>query len=122
MSIHSLNKNFEASVLKNDVMMEMRERIVRGFLDLFVLVKLSEGCKPLGGYDFGKLVTEELDVALSPSSIYAVLYSMERDGLIQASSNGRKRVYVLTDKGEETAKAVSEEKAKALYLFGSLFV
>lgn len=122
MSIPSLNKNVEDSVVENDVIMEMRERIVRAFLDLIVLMKLSEGCEPLGGYDFGKLVTEEFDVIISPGSIYAVLYSMERDGLIQASSKRRKRVYVLTDKGEATVKAVSEEKTKILYLFGSLFV
>ena len=85
-------------------------------------MKLSEGCEPLGGYDFIKLVTEEFDVMLSAGSIYAALYSMERNGLIQASSNRRKRVYVLTDKGEATVKAVSEEKTKVLYLFGSLFV
>lgn len=122
MSTHSLNKNLENPVVENDVIMEMRERIVRVFLDLIVLMKLSEGCEPLGGYDFGKLVTDEFDVVLSPGSIYAVLYSMERDGLIQASSKLRKRVYVLSDKGEATVKAVSAERAKVLDLFGSLFV
>ena len=122
MSTHSLNKNVEDSVVENDVIMEMRERIVRAFFDLIVLMKLSEGCEPLGGYDFIKLITEEFDVKLSPGSIYAALYSMERDGLIQASSNRRKRVYVLTDKGEATVKTISEEKTKVLYLFGSLFV
>ena len=66
MSIHSLNKNVEDSVLENDVIMEMRERIVRAFLDLIVLMKLSEGCEPLGGYDFCKLVIEEFDVIISP--------------------------------------------------------
>jgi len=108
--------------VENDVIMEMRERIVRSFLDLIVLMKLSEGCKLLGGYDIIKLVTEEFDVMLSPGSIYSALYSMERDGLIKGTSNRRKRVYVLTDKGEATVKAVSEEKTKVLYLFGSLFV
>jgi len=122
LSIHSLNKNVEDSVWENDVIMEIRERIVRAFLDLIVLMKLSEGCELLGGYDFIKLITEEFDVMLSPGSIYAALYSMERDGLIQASSNRRKRVYTLTDKGEATVKTISEEKTKILYLFGSLFV
>lgn len=122
MSIHSLNKNVEDYVVENDVIMEMRERVVRAFLDLIVLMKLSEGCEALGGYDFIKLVGEEFDIMLSAGSIYSVLYSMERGGLIQGTSNRRKRVYVLTDKGEATVKAVSEEKTKVLYLFGSLFV
>jgi len=119
--VRSLNKNVEASVEPDDVM-EMRERIVRLFLDFFVLVKLSGGCEPLGGYDFMKFITEEFGVTLSPGSIYAVLYSMERDGLIQAISQHKKRVYELTDKGETKVKNVSEEKEKLLYLFGGLFV
>jgi DNA-binding PadR family transcriptional regulator len=112
----------EDSVLENDGIVEIRERIVRAFLDLIVLMKLSESCEALGGYDLVKLVTNDFDVMLSPGSIYAVLYSMERDGLIQASSKRRKRVYTLTDKGEATVKTVSEEKTKIVYLFGSLFV
>ena len=122
MSIHSLNKNVEDSVVENDVIMEMRDRIVRAFLDLIVLMKLSEGCESLGGYDFIKLVTEEFDIMLSPGSIYAALYSMERRGLIKGTSKRRKRVYTLTDKGGATVKTISEEKTKILYLFGSLFV
>jgi DNA-binding PadR family transcriptional regulator len=86
LSIHSLNKNVEDSVLESDVIMEMRERIVRAFLDLIVLMKLSEGFEALCGYDFVKLVGEEFDVMLSPGSVYAALYSMERDGLIQGTS------------------------------------
>jgi len=121
LSVRSLNKNVEASVEYDDIM-EMRERIVRAFLDFFVLVKLSEGCEPLGGYDFMKFITEEFGVTLSAGSIYTVLYSMERDGLIQAISQHKKRVYELTDKGEAKMKNVSEEKEKLLYLFGSLFV
>ena len=108
--------------MENGVIMEMRGRIVRSFLDLVVLMKLSEGGEALGGYDFIKLVTEEFDVTLSPGSMYAVLYSLDRDGLIQASSKPRKRAYMLTDNGEATIKALSEEKTKILNMFGSLFV
>ena len=122
MSTHNLNKNLENPVVENDVIMEMCERIVKTFLDLIVLMKLNQYCEPLGGYDFTKLVTNEYNSMLSPGSVYAVLYSMERDGLIQGRSKSRKRVYVLTDKGKATIKAVSEEKVKVLNLFGSLFV
>jgi DNA-binding PadR family transcriptional regulator len=122
LSAHSLSKTVGDSVLEKDIIVEMRERIVRAFLDLIVLMKLSEGCEALGGYDFVKLVSEEFDVMLSAGSVYSVLYSMEREGLIQGASKRKKRVYSLTDKGEATVKAVSEEKTKVLYLFGSLFV
>jgi DNA-binding PadR family transcriptional regulator len=122
LSARSLSKTVGDSVLEKDIMVEMRERIVRAFLDLIVLMKLSEGCEALGGYDFVKLVGEEFDVMLSAGSVYSVLYSMEREGLIKGASKRKKRVYSLTDKGEATVKAVSGEKTKVLYLFGSLFV
>jgi DNA-binding PadR family transcriptional regulator len=122
LSAHSVSEKVEVSVLENGVMVEMRERVVRAFLDFIVLMKLSEGCEALSGYDFVKLVGEEFDVVLSAGSVYAVLYSMERDGLIQGATKRRKRVYTLTDKGEAKVKAVSEEKTKILYLFGCLFV
>jgi DNA-binding PadR family transcriptional regulator len=122
LSAHSLSKEVEDSRLENGVIVEMRERIVRAFLDLIVLMKLSEGCEALSGYDVVKLVSEEFDVMLSAGSVYAVLYSMEREDLVQGMSKRRKRVYTLTDKGEAKIKAVSEEKTKILYLFGGLFI
>jgi DNA-binding PadR family transcriptional regulator len=112
----------EDSVLGNNVLVEMRERVVRAFLDLIVLMKLSEGCEALSGYDVLKLVGEEFDVMLSAGSVYAVLYSIEREGLIQGTLKHKRRVYTLTDKGRAKVKAISEEKTKILYLARSLFV
>ena len=121
MSVHSLDEVDEAFVEHDDIL-EMRERIVRAFLDFFILVKLSEEREPLGGYDLIKLIIVENGVKLSAGSVYAVLYSMERDGLIQAISLRKKRVYKLTDKGCSKLQAVSEEKEKLVYLFAGLFV
>jgi len=117
-----LNKNLVDPVVENEFISGLNDRIVRIFFDLFVLKKLSESCEPLSGYDFIKLVTDEFDIMLSAGSIYAVLYAMERDGLIQGKSIQRKRVYVLTKKGEETTKKISEENEKILCSFGQLFV
>ena len=122
MIANDLNKNLVDPVVENEFIRELGERIVRVFLDIFVLRKLSESCEPPSGYDFIKLVTDEFDGVLSAGSIYAVLYGMERDGLIQGESIFRKRVYVLTIKGEETIKKISEENGKILYSFGRLFV
>ena len=58
----------------------------------------------------------------SLKDVYSVLYSMERDGLIQANSLRKRRVYKLTDKGCSKLKAVSEEKEELVYLFAGLFV
>jgi DNA-binding PadR family transcriptional regulator len=36
--------------------------------------------------------------------VYPVLYALERDGNIKRLPNRRKKLYVLTNKGEETIK------------------
>ena len=122
MNTNDLDEKFEERDVQNDVMAELSERTVRAFLDLFILRKLGESSEPLSGYDFIGLIFDEFGITVSPGSIYSVLYSMERDGLIRGLSYQWKRVYVLTDNGEKKIKTVSGKKEKVLNLFGSLFL
>ncbi|RLG49374.1 MAG: hypothetical protein DRO00_10050 [Thermoproteota archaeon] len=84
---------------------EMRERIVKGFLDIAIMAKLREG-NPMSGYDVIAFVHEEFGILLSSGTVYSVLYSMERNGLVRGMWTKRKRVYKLTGRGEEIIKAV----------------
>jgi len=38
--------------------------------------------------------------------VYSLLYSLERNGLIEGTWNERKRVYKLTEKGEKTIETI----------------
>jgi DNA-binding PadR family transcriptional regulator len=116
-----VNENLVNPEVENDAVMEMHERIAKTFLDIFILRKLGESDERLSGYDFMKLVGEELNVMFSASSVYAILYSMEREGLVQGNSEGRKRVYSLTDKGKVKVRMLFEENAKIVHLFENLF-
>jgi DNA-binding PadR family transcriptional regulator len=49
-----------------------------------------------------------------------MLYALERDGLIFGAWNERKRVYKLTEKGEETIRAIMSANDKIQYLMTSL--
>jgi len=115
-----MNKELGNAVLEREVLREMRERIVKNFLDVIVLTKLG-GSEALGGYDVIKLVNNKFGFLVSTGSAYAVLYSLERDGLIKGRSS-RKRVYTLTDKGEEKIKTIMKMKKGILGLMVDVFI
>jgi len=101
-------------VVEDNVLEELQERIVKSFLDFVVLTELSN--KPLSGYDVITLIYKKFSILLSSGTVYSLLYSLERNGLIKATLNQRRRDYSLTEKGRETVRAISNarEKIKAL--------
>ena len=106
MSIYRLNKQKqEEVVLEREISKEMNERIVKGFLDVAIMAELMDG-NPLSGYDVLAFVHNKFGILLSSGTVYSVLYSMERNGLVRGMWSKRKRVYKLTDKGEKTIKVV----------------
>ncbi len=100
-------------ILKN-----MHRRIIRDFLDLLVLAELHNG--PMSGYDVITFIHSKFHLLFSSGTVYSKLYSLERNGLISGSSNQRKRMYRLTDKGEETMKAIMNASDKIQYFMSSL--
>jgi len=59
----------------------------------------------MSGYDIISLIYRKFRVLPGSGSVYSLLYSMERKGLIRGTWDERRRIYVLTAKGEETLKA-----------------
>jgi len=86
-----------------EISKEMHERIVKGFLDMAIMAKLMYD-NPVSGYDVLRFVHKKFGTLLSSGTVYSVLYSMERDGLIRGIQSKKKRVYKLTDKGEKAIK------------------
>jgi DNA-binding PadR family transcriptional regulator len=92
----------------------MHRRIVRNFLDVLILAEMRKGS--LSGYDVMTFVHDRFRFLVSSGTIYSVLYSLERNGLISGASTQRKRVYRLTDKGKETIKGVMSASDETRYL------
>jgi DNA-binding PadR family transcriptional regulator len=93
--------------LKSKVLKKMQRSIIKNFLDMIILTKLRKS-NPLSGYDFIEFIHKKFGMLISAGTIYAVLYSMERKGLIRGELTQAKRIYVLTDQGKETVSAVLE--------------
>lgn len=82
----------------------LRRRAIKTFMDMLILAELQE--KPMSGYDIIGLVHKRFNVLVSSGTVYSLLYSLERKGLVAADLENRKRVYTLTDKGKQTLETV----------------
>ena len=86
----------------------LRRRTIKTFMDILILAELQD--KPLSGYDIISLIHRKFNVLVSSGTVYSLLYSLERKGLVTADMDQRKRVYTLTEKGEQTLEIVGRAK------------
>ncbi|HEX69204.1 MAG TPA: PadR family transcriptional regulator [Candidatus Bathyarchaeota archaeon] len=101
----------EAKILKS-----MHERIIKSFMDIIILSELRN--RPMSGYDVISYIHNKFRLLVSSGTVYSLLYSLERQGLIQGTWNERKRVYTLTDKGRKTIETIlnANDKIKSFLL------
>jgi DNA-binding PadR family transcriptional regulator len=98
---------------------KLRARIVKNFMDIFVLEQLK--VESLSGYDVIGLIHKKFEVLVSSGTIYSMLYSLERQGLIEGTEEKRKRVYNLTEKGQQTMDTLSKAKGEIQNCMKNLF-
>ncbi|HVP26879.1 MAG TPA: PadR family transcriptional regulator [Candidatus Bathyarchaeia archaeon] len=90
--------------LEGKILKKMHERIIKNFMDIIVMAELRDG--PLSGYDVISFIHNKFHLLVSSGTVYSLLYSLERNGLIEGTWNERKRVYKLTDKGIKTMETI----------------
>jgi DNA-binding PadR family transcriptional regulator len=61
---------------------------------------------PSHGYGIIADIHKRFDVLLSPGTLYPLLYSLEKQGLISIKQDGRRKNYLLTEKGTLQADRV----------------
>lgn len=93
-------EKIEKKIAKGYSPREMEIRVIKNFLDVLILVEMKKQ-RHLSGYDVTAFLSNKFGGVLSPGTIYATLYSLERKGLILGESDGRKTIYKLTGVGEE---------------------
>ncbi len=101
---HSSNSKLESDQMVSKIVENLRRRTIKTFMDVLILAELQG--KPLSGYDIIGLVHKRFNVLVSSGTVYSLLYSLERKGLVAADLENRKRVYNLTDKGKQTLETV----------------
>lgn len=106
--------------LEFEFLSEMRERLVKDFLDMLILMKLRR--KNRSGYEIVKYIPERFHLLISTGTIYYTLQCLEREGFIKSTKGHRSRVYGLTNQGEERIKMFLESKNKILGLVVDFFI
>jgi DNA-binding PadR family transcriptional regulator len=97
----------EAKIIK-----KMHERVIKSFMDTIIMAELQNG--PISGYDAISYIHNKFGFLVSSGTIYSLLYSLERNGLVEGTWFERKRVYKLTEKGAKTIETIlnSQDKIK----------
>lgn len=92
-------------ILKPELKPTIQKRSLKAFLDLAILCALTN--EPLTGYGINALFMSTFGFMVSPSMIYANLFTMERKGWIKCVRNKAGRIYILTDQGKEIADNIN---------------
>jgi len=76
------------------------------------MAELQNG--PISGYDAISYIHNKFGFLVSSGTVYSLLYSLERNGLVEGTWFERKRVYKLTEKGAKTIETIlnSQDKIK----------
>jgi len=84
---------------------KLHKRVIQNFMDILILTEMKKGS--LSGYDVIGFIHQRFGILLSSGTVYSLLYSLERDGWVKGAWNQRKRVYALTEKGEQNIKLIT---------------
>jgi DNA-binding PadR family transcriptional regulator len=93
------NEKLEGRILK-----KMHERIIKNFMDIIIMTELRNA--PLSGYDVISYIHNKFNLLISSGTIYSLLYSLERNDLVEGVWDERKRIYKLTEKGQKTIETI----------------
>ncbi len=93
------NGKVEGRILK-----KMQERIIKSFMDIIVMAELLRG--PLSGYDVISYIHNKFNLLVSSGTVYSLMYSLERNNLVEGIWDERKRTYRLTEKGKKTIETI----------------
>ncbi len=88
---------------------EIKVRIVKEFLDLIILIELRS-YESLSGYDLGVTLNKKFKLALSPGTVYATLYAMERKGLVKGETVAKKTFFSIAPEGQKRLMKFKESR------------
>ena len=71
---------------------DIQTRVVKSFLDILILVEMKK--------------QNNLSGIVSPGTVYATLYAMQRNGLLKAENDGRKTTYTITEDGDVVISSI----------------
>lgn len=98
----------------------LTRRLLEDFIDIVILKQIRREPR-ISGYDVIKSLHRKFHFLSSPGTVYSILYSLERQSLILGEVLQRKRVYILTAKGETFLKSYCVRDDQIHALLSSIF-
>ena len=95
---------FNGEKLEAEILKKINERMIKSFMDIIIMSELRNA--PLSGYDVISYINTRFGVLVSSGTVYSLLYSLERNGLVEGIWVEKKRTYKLTEKGEKTITTI----------------
>ena len=92
--------------MSSEIVERLKRKALRNFMDILILTEMKKS--PLSGYDVIGFVHKKFGIFVSSGTVYSLLYSLERDGLIKGVWDDRKRVYELSEKGEQNIEVITK--------------
>jgi len=102
--------------LEGKILKKMHERIIKNFMDIIIMTELRNGS--LSGYDVISYIHNKFNLLVSSGTVYSLLYSLERNGLVEGTWDERKRVYKLTEKGKKNNRHTTERQRQNQRIHG----
>ena len=92
------------------ILENLRRRFIKNYMDVIVLAELRN--HPMSGYDVIRFIHRKFGVLVSSGTVYSLLYSLERNGLIKGVFTNGKRVYTLSQKSEQNIETILDVNNK----------
>ena len=106
----ALSISVDGEKSKVRILKKLQEKMIKYFLDVIVLAELQN--RQVSGYDLISFIHEKFGFLASSGTVYSLLYSLERHGLVEGVWFERKRVYKLTAKGLENIQVILDLQDK----------
>lgn len=106
--------------MESETASSLNRRIMQNFMDLIILKHLKNS-QPISGYDVIKYLHRKFHMLPSPGTVYSLLYSLERQNLIQGKTNNGKRMYKLTNQGEKLLTNIHTARTNIQFFFSCIF-
>jgi DNA-binding PadR family transcriptional regulator len=106
--------------MENKFVKKIRRRIVKNFLDTIFLAELKK-IQPQSAYALMNLVHKKYGFLISAGTVYSLLYSMERQEVVIGEATENKRIYRLTEKGNDTIDVLVNSKEEIFQFAKTIF-
>jgi DNA-binding PadR family transcriptional regulator len=102
----------------SETLERLRKQSIKSVMDLIILAELRNGS--MSGYDVIGFIHNRFGLLVSSGTIYSHIYALEREQLVEGTMDSKKRVYDITEKGEQILEQLNQTNTQLLLTLKNL--